>query len=66
MSKEHLDYSSISAAMTEALTDTSNVEDNLEVENDLTNELFEGPESVIEKLISSATKRIKRVLVLVY
>ena len=52
---EHFDCSSSMVAVTESLTYVSDTEDNLEVENDLTHELLEKLESVVEKIIASAT-----------
>ena len=53
--KECLDDSSIRRAVTEELTDALDTEDNLKVENDLMNDLFEQSELVIDKVMVSAT-----------
>ena len=55
LSKEYLDDASIGTALTEALTDVSNTEDSLEVENDLRKQLFEKPDAVIDEVMASAT-----------
>ena len=53
--KDSLDDALIGRAVAEDLTNVSDTVENLEVENDLTNELFEQPESVMDKLMASVT-----------
>ena len=54
LSKDYLDYASIGTSVIEALTNISDDEDNLEVENDLLNKLSKQPASVVDKAIDSA------------
>ena len=53
MSEGHLDDASIIIDVHEALTNALDDEVNLEIENDLMNELFEKPESVMDKVMTS-------------
>ena len=55
LSKKYLDNVSISLAITKALTNISDTEDSLEEENNLLKKLCKEPDTVIKKVIASAT-----------